>query len=203
MKPIDMTGAQFGTVTVGKCLGRKGSQRVYAVHCAACGATREVAGGNIRRAQASGTAGCPCTTRARRHGLWGHPLYGTWEGMVRRCTNPKHVHFKNYGGRGITVCSEWADDPRAFVDWALAEGWRPGLQIDRVNNDDDYSPKNCRIVTQFVNGNNRRNNRRLSVDGREYTIAEASRFFGLNKTTIKERLNRGWSDADAVRAVTR
>jgi len=78
-------------------------------------------------------------------------------------------------------------------------GWVKGMQIDRIDNDGDYCPNNCRVVTPSVNANNKSSNRTLTVGGERMTISQASVRFGVNKTTIKERLNRGWSDRDAVR----
>jgi hypothetical protein len=78
-------------------------------------------------------------------------LYMCWANMKDRCTNRK-----DWGGRGIKVCEEWIEDFPAFVDWALANGWEPGLEIDRKNNNGNYTPRNCRWVTEAVQANNRR-----------------------------------------------
>lgn len=79
--------------------------------------------------------------------------------IIRRCTDPEFQDFRNYGGRGITVCEEWMRNPQSFVDWAFAHGWKRGLQIDRIDNDGPYSPINCRWVTSAENNRNRRNNK--------------------------------------------
>lgn len=85
-----------------------------------------------------------------------HPLYAVANAMIERCHNPNSDGYERYGGRGITVCAEWRRDRAAFVSWALANGYRPGLQVDRENNDGPYSPANCRFVTRKVNCRNRR-----------------------------------------------
>jgi hypothetical protein len=98
-----------------------------------------------------------------KHGLIDHPLYNVWKNMKQRCFNPKASEYKNYGARGITICKSWLNDSGRFVRWGLAHGWKPGLLIDREDNDDDYRPGNCRFVTPKVSSNNKRtvlNNRR-------------------------------------------
>ena len=72
-----------------------------------------------------------------------HPLYKTWLNMKTRCVNPKRHTWKNYGGRGISLCAKWFNDPKAFITWALDHGWKPGLTIERKNNNAGYSPGNC------------------------------------------------------------
>lgn len=84
------------------------------------------------------------------HGKSRHPLYFVWKNMVRRCCDPTINRYERYGGRGISVCSEWLDVNR-FIEWAESAGWTEGLQIDRINNDGDYAPHNCRFVTAKEN----------------------------------------------------
>ena len=74
--------------------------------------------------------------------------------MKSRCYNPKHNSFPRYGGRGITICAEWLGNPESFFNWCREHGYRPGLQIDRINNDLGYCPKNCRFVTRSQNQHN-------------------------------------------------
>lgn len=90
-----------------------------------------------------------------KHGLSYHPLYKLLIYMKNRCYSPNNTRYKNYGGRGIKICKEWLDSPKAFVNWALANGYKKGLQIDRADNDGDYEPSNCRFVINAVNNQNR------------------------------------------------
>lgn len=102
----------------------------------------------------------------KTHGLSKHTLYNTWRAMIRRCYNPKHVAFQNWGGRGIKVCAAWREGPEAFVTWGLKNGWKPGLELDRKNNNGNYTPSNCRFVTDKQQANNRRP-RQLTAAGKE------------------------------------
>jgi hypothetical protein len=94
-----------------------------------------------------------------KHGLRKHSHYIRWKSMKQRCYSPKCKSYKNYGQRGIIVCEEWRTDPVAFCEWA-DEHYSPGLEIDRKDNDGNYSPENCRFVTRKVNCNNRRNKKK-------------------------------------------
>jgi len=100
-----------------------------------------------------------------KHGMIGHPLYGTWWGMIARCENPDHQAFKNYGGRGITVCPEW-HDVAAFIAWIEANiGPRPaGMTLDRADNDRPYEPGNVRWATLSEQRRNRRSKEQCDAD---------------------------------------
>ncbi len=84
-------------------------------------------------------------------------LHRRFERIKQRCYNPRRENYPRYGGRGITICDEWLNDVSTFVEWALANGFQPNLQIDRIDNDGSYSPENCRWVTAQTNSRNRRN----------------------------------------------
>ena len=132
------------------------------------------------------------------------------EGMMERCTNPNCVGYKRYGARGITVCQEWIDSPQAFVDWALADGFSPELQIDRIDNDKGYSPDNCRWVTARENIRNRSNSvitptiagqAKFLYQVEEITIQDIADYFGINKSTMANVLTPNtnkWTDIEPI-----
>lgn len=125
-------------------------------------------------------------------------LYKRWHEMKSRCINPGHPRYKDYGGRGITVCPEWLRFG-AFNDWARANGYRRELQLDRVNNDSGYSPENCRWTTPAKNMRNQRRNRYHVFRGERMTITDAALKYGLHFSTISNRLERGDTPDEAVR----
>lgn len=115
----------------------------------------------------------PCNARNYKHGAYcrNMRLYSVWSAMIHRCEDPKREKYKDYGKRGISVCKEW-HDPNTFMDWAFENGYSKGLQLDRVNNDGNYCPDNCRWVTPKDNSRNRRNAVFLSVQGETKSVAE-------------------------------
>lgn len=115
-------------------------------------------------------------------------LYGIIHNMRERCYNPKNQHYKDYGARGIYVCKEWLEDSSVFVHWALLNGYEIGLQIDRRNNDDGYTPSNCRFVTLQVNQNNKRSNIYIEYQGRTQTLKQWCVELGLPYRNTHKRI---------------
>jgi hypothetical protein len=123
------------------------------------------------------------------------PTYRSWNEAVGRCTRPTNKRWNRYGGRGITVCDRWL----VFENFLADMGERPpGTSLDRINNDGNYEPGNCRWATPIQQQNNRSDTRRLSV-----TLAELSRIIGMSRRLLWRRLNDGWSVEKAAMAPRR
>lgn len=137
-----------------------------------------------------------------KHGETKTRLFKIWCSMHERCERKKHKYFKDYGGRGISVCDEW-NDYINFAEWSRNNGYSDELTIDRINNDGNYEPANCRWITRKEQHSNKRTNRKIEHNGKMYTLTQLADETGINKTTLKERLNNGWSVEDAVKRPVR
>lgn len=167
-KPVyqDLTGQTFGSLTViGIKTTKQGSAKCTCV--CECGNTIDVYASLLLKKDGQRSCGCKNPSREaakkpRRRSLASKTrLYNVWLGMKKRCYNPKHVSYKNYGGRGIAICSEWVDDFPAFRQWAIDNGYDESAPfgmctIDRIDVDGDYSPDNCRWVSMKEQSKNKR-----------------------------------------------
>ena len=128
-------------------------------------------------------------------------LHDRWASMRNRCTYPSQPKYKDYGGRGIRVCPAWQDDFTAFRDWALAHGYRDYLTLDRIDNDGDYTPENCRWTTMHTQARNRRNNRLVTAFGETKCVEDWIADGRCQVTTgsgLRHRLNAGMDDEAAI-----
>lgn len=198
-KPVNI-GERFGRLQVVECVNKnKNGAKIY--HCICdCGNEKDAIGAELRRGKVKS---CGCLFRevqlknVTKHGGRYCTLYNVWKDMRRRCTNEKRGNYKNYGGRGITVCDEWQDF-QAFYDWAMSNGYKEGLTIDRINVNGNYEPSNCRWATQREQANNKRTNILLDVGGVKHTVAEWATIKGIRPSTIYSRLYRGCSAEKAL-----
>jgi len=167
---IDLKGQRFGRLIVIMFAGRINKITRWQCKCD-CGKLVTVQSQHLRKGE---TKSCGCLAREMKsinhtiHGMAADRktkrnkrLYAIWSGMKQRCTNPNIRCYKNYGGRGISVCKEWLDFI-PFKNWALANGYRDDLTIDRINVDGNYCPDNCRWATWKEQANNKQKSRRAA-----------------------------------------
>lgn len=196
-KRIDLTGKQFGRLTVVGYAGKnKHGDSDWKCKCD-CGNYVVVVSGNLRSGH---TRSCGClrsdtiTEHDKKraiHGMSRTKIYITWNNMKSRCMNPQNISYSNYGGRGITVCERWLSFENFIAD--MGPTYKQGLQLDRIDNNKGYSPDNCRWVTHKENQNNKRNNRRFRFYDNK-TLAELSEESGISCETIEGRIKMGWPD---------
>lgn len=192
---LPLEGKRFGRWSVLSYAG----DRKWLCRCD-CGTAKTVDGHSITRGLSTGCLGCrPNQSHRRTHGERKTRLYNIWCGMKTRCLNQKDAAYPRYGGRGITICRAWIDSYEAFRDWAMANGYRPHLTIDRENNDGHYEPDNCRWATYAEQNRNYRRNRPIFYGGRHVLIGDLAAEKGLPADVVKNRVRRyGWPIAKAL-----
>lgn len=138
-----------------------------------------------------------CISRTR-HGKHKHPIYVCWTHMKERCFTKTCKSYKNYGGRGISVCEEWLDF-ETFYRWAKSNGWQKGLSIERKDNDGNYCPENCTWIPKNQQTKNTRKNVKIEIDGKVLNLSEWARRFGISLGAIYYRVNhKGWPIEKAI-----
>lgn len=127
----------------------------------------------------------PCKAHNWKHGAcYRNPrLYSVWSTMMHRCYDEKREKYKDYGARGISVSEEW-HDANAFIDWAIINGYKPGLQLDRKDNNGNYCPENCKWSTPKQNSRNHRNTKFLTVNGEKKCVAEWCETINVSPYTV-------------------
>ena len=133
-----------------------------------------------------------------KHGLRNTRLYRIWANIKTRCYNENDPHFERLGKRGIKMCDEWRNDFKVFYDWSMSHGYSDELTIDRIDNDGNYEPKNCRWTTIKEQNKNKRNVKYITYAGKTQTIPEWTKELRFGKETIRERLKRGYTDYEAL-----
>ena len=188
-KLIDLTGRKFGMLTVLKFAYKNSfNQAMWKCRCD-CGNETTVHSNNLRRGY---TKSCGCvrnlksSERTKKHGMHGTNLYNRWKSMKERCSDMKN---ERYGGRGITVCDEWKNDFQAFYDWSMSNGYSANLQLDRIDNDGNYEPTNCRWISAKKNRENSSTVHRIKASSEYETkifnsISEASKECGVPESVI-------------------
>ena len=196
----DLTGQTFGYLTMlspSEVSAGHGKKARWLARCV-CGKELVVPTDDFRGNRKPSPSSCGCMTKElraavrRTHGMSKHKAFAVWRSMVDRCTLPSHHAWKNYGGRGISVCEPWLTSFAAFwVD--MGPSYSPGLTLDRERNNEGYSPQNCRWVDRKTQARNTRYNRMIDTPAGHMLVVEASELSGIGATTLLYRLQAGWS----------
>lgn len=153
MKLIDLTRQTFGRLTVIERTGTScDRQPLWRARCE-CGNAVIVRGPHLRSGKIK-SCGCFHLEQITTHRQTDQPIYRTWAMMLQRCRNPDYTHYHHYGGRGVCVCEAWLTFEGFYQD--MGPTWRPGLTLDRIDVDGNYTPDNCRWATRAVQSRNRR-----------------------------------------------
>lgn len=201
---IDLTGKKFGRLTVIRQDGRDDYGRIKWLCECECGRISTIIG-NLLKNGTTKSCGCLRSEEVKshgiRHGMSRSNVYYDWCNMKARCSNPNLANYKNYGGRGISVCERWVDDFQTFYDDVseLPYFGEDGYSLDRINNDGDYEPGNVRWADDVTQCNNTRRTILIEYDGRVLSLMEWARELGINHSTLYYRIKRGW---DIERAFT-
>lgn len=199
LKPISINsckvGDRFGRLKV-LAVGWKGRYRYYAICQCDCGIEKSIRIDGLSSGKVI-SCGCYRLEVVKKHGLTESVHYDRWKKMLDRCENPASPSFPNYGGRGIKVCERWHDIANFISD--LPDGFEPGMEIDRIDNNGDYCPGNIRWSTKQSNSCNRRSTRLITHNGVTRTAKEWSLLLGGAHGLVAERIDEfGWSEERAV-----
>jgi hypothetical protein len=183
--------SKFGRLTILKESDFKLHKRVSVVCKCECG--NEIIA-TINSIMRGNTQSCGCIRIERnnnyKNGLRHHPLYTVWANIKQRCFNKKYPKYKDYGGRGIIMCEEWYNNFETFYNWCIINKWVKGLEIDRINNNGNYEPNNCRFVNRSVNMNNKRSNTIITFNNKTLTLAEWATGLNIPYGRLSQRINK-------------
>lgn len=203
----NLTNKKFGRLTVisvGEKRRYKSRTRIYWKCKCDCGNTKLVRSDNLTSGL---TISCGCYKNEvfeKKNRIKGTHLktktrlHNIWVNMKARCRNSNSTSYEDYGGRGIAVCEKWENSFESFYDWSMNNGYRENLSIDRIDNNKDYCPENCRWSDVYKQCNNKRNNVWAEINGSKKTLAEWSRYTGINYDTIRSRYKNGKRGSDLI-----
>lgn len=193
-KFMDLTGRRFGRLLVIEFVGKDKNRNTLWLCKCDCGKETIV----VRNSLNSGhTKSCGCylrestKKRSTKHDLCYTRIYLIWKLMKRRCLYADCKEYKHYGGRGIKICDEWLD-VASFYRWSISNGYREDLKLERIDNNGNYEPSNCRWATPKEQANNKRTNRVLTFNGKTQTIAQWADELHIKPSTLYNRIWLGW-----------
>lgn len=201
-KVIDMTGYETGRIKVVERAGKNKSGNILWRYECSCGGGGIATADAIRRMKS-----CGCIRKENgkdffhnfniTHGESRTRIYTIWGNMINRTSNKKNKDYKNYGGRGITVCEEWKNY-LTFKKWALENGYSDTLTLDRIDNDKGYCTGNCRWADEETQNNNKQQSRKIEYKGKIKSVEQWAKEYNINRSTLVNRLNKGKSIKEAL-----
>ena len=201
-KFIDLTGKRFGRLIVLRYVDKDRWRSSRWLCSCDCGKEKIIIGQSLK---SGATKSCGCLhiektiERFTKHGHVKNgkisKTYIIWDSMISRCINPNNISYKNYGGRGITICKSWSKFGNFLEDMDEVPKKH---QIDRINNNGNYCKDNCKWSTRTEQGRNKRNNHLITYNGKTQCISAWAEEFGINRSTLMNRLSRGWSIEKAL-----
>ena len=200
---VNHKGNTYGLLTVIEATNKRGhgGSIIWKCKCQ-CGNIVEVESREIRTRKS-----CGCLRKARsldfgermmKHSESHTRLYGIWSNIKNRCCNPNDKRYKDYGGRGVQICDEWANSYTCFANWAKAHGYNEKLSIDRIDNNGNYNPQNCKWSTSKEQAVNKRSNKIITFKGKTMTMKEWADEVRLPYGCLQTRMIRGWTEEEAL-----
>lgn len=192
---VDLTGQRFGRLVVESfAFERKGH---FYWNCVCDCGGKSTSEGSRLKGGTTKSCGCLQKEKAREtaykylqtHHLTGKRIFNIWRGIKARCLNPNRPCYHNYGGRGIKICDEWKNNAESFYNWALENGYRDDLSIDRIDNDGDYCPENCRWADRVEQVRNRRQ-WRYNYGGKYYISTELAKLLGRSTSYVSKHFQK-------------
>ena len=192
-KIIDLTGNIYGKLIVTNFAYRKRSGKNYKYYWACqcdCGRVCTIESNNLKSGITK-SCGCYREDFRKKHNLTRTRLYRIWRDMRSRCNNPKTRGYNRYGGRGIAVCNEWLDFEN-FNKWAINNGYNDNLTIDRIDNNKNYEPSNCRWATMEEQSQNTSKVINITYNNETHSLSKWARIIGISRHTLYARYKNGW-----------
>lgn len=191
----DLTGEKFGRLTVIGLDESKNTRKTYWICQCECGGIKSARSDSLL---CGAIKSCGCMKKEQdkvnlgrtTHGQEGTRLYLIWQKMKDRCSNTNNPHYHRYGGRGIKVCDEWYNSFVPFYEWAINNNYTEELTLDRIDNDGNYEPSNCRWVTMQEQCNNRSSNIKITIGNATKTLLQWCEIFEVDYGTVRTRYHR-------------
>lgn len=200
MKRLDLTNRKFGKLLVIRKAKNQKHKTMWECKCD-CGKITFVTTSNLT---CNKIKSCGCLKnekliqRNSLHKQRHTNLYEVWKTMKQRCYNPKNLSYKNYGGRGIFVCDDWKNNFISFYNWSISNGYVKGLTIDRIDNNGNYCPENCRWVDRVLQANNTRFNKHITINGKDDTLSNWLKYYNITRNKYYNRIKKGFSEQEAL-----